>query len=59
MPDRPSPFTLWQQAEGDGERYRELMREHGHLLAPGDEGYDEATDSLPCGWPGKKAGDDA
>lgn len=50
--DRPSPVELWHQAAGNGARYRELMREHGHLLAPGDEGYDQASKTLPCGWPG-------
>ena len=53
----PSPFALWQQANGDGDRYRELMREHGHLLSPGDEGYEEASRNLPCGWPGKTSTD--
>jgi 8-oxo-dGTP pyrophosphatase MutT (NUDIX family) len=50
MPDRPSPFTLWQEAGGDGERYRALMREHGHILRPGDEGYEDGARELPCGW---------
>ena len=31
--------------------YGELMHEHGYLLRPGDEGYDEAAANLPCGWP--------
>ena len=48
---RPSPAELWQQAGGSAGRYRQLLREHGHLLAPGDEGYDDAPGSLPCGWP--------
>jgi hypothetical protein len=52
---RPSPFELWQQAGGYGDRYRELMREHGHLLSPGDEGC-EASRNLPCGWPGGNGG---
>jgi hypothetical protein len=51
---RPSPMKLWQEAGGDGERYRELMRQHGHLLSPGDEGYDETSRNLPCGWPGNR-----
>ena len=42
---------LWYQAEGDPERYRELMLEHGLLLRPGDEGYEDASRNLPCGWP--------
>lgn len=50
--DRPSPVQLWRQANGDSARYRRLMREHGHLLAPGDEGYEQASKTLPCGWPG-------
>jgi hypothetical protein len=47
-------MELWHQAGGDGERYRRLMREHGHLLSPGDEGYEEGSRNLPCGWPGKR-----
>jgi hypothetical protein len=47
----PGPAQLWDQAGGDPERYRQLMREAGYLLAPGDEGYDEAPVNLPCGWP--------
>jgi hypothetical protein len=50
---RPGPAGLWQQAGGDPERYRELMAEHGLLLRPGDEGYDEASRNLPCGRPGQ------
>jgi hypothetical protein len=57
--DHPSPGALWNQAlsEDCGEgtvvmRYRELLREHGLLLAPGDPGYDDAPHTLPCGWPG-------
>lgn len=48
---RPGPAELWQQAGGDGERYRQLLRQHGHLLGPGDDGYEEAPAGLPCGWP--------
>lgn len=44
---RPSPFELWQQAGGDAEEYRRLMREHGHLV-PG------TPEALPCGWPGNR-----
>jgi hypothetical protein len=52
--DRPSPGLLWLEAGGDDARYRELLREHGLLLSPGDPGYDEAPRTLPCGWqPGK------
>lgn len=52
MADRPSPHELWVQAGEDGERYRELLREHGHILRPGDEGYEQGSRTLPCGWPG-------
>lgn len=54
---RPSVYELWLQAGGetpeeyDRDRYTELLREHGHLLKPGDEGYGEASRNLPCGWP--------
>lgn len=41
---KPTPAELWQQADGDAARYRELMREHGHLI-PG------TPRPLPCGWP--------
>jgi hypothetical protein len=44
---RPSPFELWQQAGGDAEEYRRLMREHGHLV-PG------MPQPLPCGWPDRR-----
>lgn len=50
---RPTPEELWRQAGGgtpgyDRDRYRALLREHGHLipLAPG-----ETPQPLPCGWP--------
>src|SRR5579872_1838085 len=51
-----SPDELWRQAGGgtdsyDRDRYLDLLREHGHLLSPGDEGYDHAAPDLPCGWP--------
>jgi hypothetical protein len=51
MAERPGarrPFELWQQAGGDAEEYRRLMREHGHLV-PGE------PEPLPCGWPGDPA----
>ena len=56
---RPSMFDLWQQAGGDGERYRELLHEWGYVLKPGDEGYEDASPALPCGWPqgGREASD--
>jgi len=48
---RPSPGELWQRAGGDRDEYRRLLREHGHILAPGDAGYDpDAPRTLPCGW---------
>lgn len=53
---RPSPMELWHEACGDGERYRQLMREHKHLLSPGDEGYGQGSRDLPCGWPGGSGG---
>jgi YspA, cpYpsA-related SLOG family len=48
MSGQPSPFELWQQAGGNPEEYRRLMREHGHLV-PGK------PEPLPCGWPGEEA----
>lgn len=54
---KPLPHVLWKQScdewgVGTGQqrvRYRELLREHGHLVdkQPGDD------DSLACGWPGE------
>ena len=52
MSDHPSPGELYNQAAGDTARYVELMREHGYVLKPGDEGYEQASRTLPCGWPG-------
>ena len=37
-----SPAKLWKQAHGDREEYHRLLREHGHILAPGDPGYEDA-----------------
>ena len=51
---KPQPHQLWEQAGGDPEEYRRLMREHGHLIGPGDEGYEDAPRALPCGWPGRQ-----
>ena len=31
--DQPSPYELWQRAAGDRDRYLELLRQHGHLVA--------------------------
>jgi hypothetical protein len=50
--DAPSAYELWRQAGGDSARYRELMHSHGLILRPGDEGYEQASRTLPCGWPG-------
>jgi hypothetical protein len=48
---RPSPAVLWEQAGGNRDLYRGLLHEHGHILAPGDDGYDpDAPRTLPCGW---------
>jgi hypothetical protein len=44
------------QSAGNGDRYRELLREHGHVLWPGGEGYEEGSVNLPCGWPGPQPG---
>lgn len=56
--ERPSPLDLWHQAVGNGDRYRELLREHGHILVPGDEGYEQASATLPCGWNPRRARED-
>lgn len=55
---RPSVRGLWVQAGGETpdynhERFLELMHQHGHLLKPGDHGYEEAPKSLPCGRPNR------
>jgi len=49
MSERPSPYELWRQANGDRDECRRLLREHGHLIdrQPVDD------PNLPCGWPGK------
>ena len=50
-PGRPSPAELWQQAGGNRDLYRDLLHQHGHLLAPGDPGYDPDAPQWPdCGW---------
>lgn len=49
----PSPHELWRQADGDPGEYRRLMRVHGHVLKPGNEGYEDASRKLPCGRPGR------
>lgn len=48
--DRPGPAELWQQACGDRDEYMRLMREHGHVVRPGDTGYDPDAKGLACGW---------
>jgi hypothetical protein len=57
-PPKPSPHDLWKQAGGgtaefSRQRFLDLMTEAGHLLRPGDEGYEQASPGLPCGWPGE------
>ena len=47
---KPSPHELWAQAGEKPDEYRRLLREHGHILSPGDEGYDPDNRTLPCGW---------
>ena len=54
MAKRPDAYELWVQSGENPERYRELLREHGYLLSPGDDGYEDAPRNLPCGWPGKR-----
>jgi uncharacterized phage-like protein YoqJ len=48
--DLPAPYELWVRAGEDGERYRQLLREHG-LLVPGKR------QPLPCGWPDRRVAD--
>jgi hypothetical protein len=52
MAEHPSPGQLYNQAAGDTARYLQLVREHGYVLKPGDEGYEQGSRTLPCGWPG-------
>jgi len=57
---RPPLGLLWAQAGGgtasyDPQKYHDLLVEHGHILRPGDEGYDQGSRTLSCGWePGKR-----
>jgi len=54
--EETSPGQLWEQAGGNPDEYRRLLREHGHILRPGDVGYDpDAPRTLPCGWSPDKA----
>jgi hypothetical protein len=54
---KPSVYELWQEAGGesahsyDRDQFVASMREHGYLLSPGDDGYEEGPKGLPCGWP--------
>ena len=55
---RPGPGALWYQAGGDAERFRELMRENGHIAdcecpchADGSGHCDRCRPRLRCGWP--------
>jgi hypothetical protein len=50
QPERPPMAALWDQAGGDPDEYRRLLREHGYTAGPGDEGYDPGSRTLPCGW---------
>lgn len=62
MAEHPRPASLavlWDQAQGDPERFRELMRGHGLILSPGDPGYEGTPSSLPCGWAGGGSGKDS
>lgn len=48
---RPSPAELWERSGGNRDLYVKLLREHRHVLGPGDEGYDpDAPQVPPCGW---------
>ncbi len=64
MADRPSAYDLWRQAGGgtedyDRAAYRDLLREHGHLVPLDWYRPGEQPATLPCGWPDKReAGDD-
>lgn len=40
-----SPHELWEQAGGDPEKYRALMRQHGHIIAMTE---DEKARRLAC-----------
>lgn len=53
MSEKPSPAELWNQSGGNSRRYYDLLVDHGHILRPGDEGYEEGTPVLACGWPGE------
>lgn len=52
---RPSARELWIQAGGgtpgyDPGRYGALLREHKHILVPGDDGYAAGVRAATCGW---------
>ena len=55
------PYALWVEAGGgtpaySRERYLALLREHGHLLSPGEDGYDDAGPDLECGYRYRRLG---
>jgi hypothetical protein len=54
---KPTPFEPWEEAGEDPERYRQLMREHGHLIGPDHPEYETTPKTLPCGWPGPQRPD--
>ena len=43
--DRPSPYALWRQANGDRDAYIALMKQHGHLV-PREPSADSVTDQV-------------
>jgi hypothetical protein len=49
-PALPGPAELWQQSEGDRERFRDLLRQYGHVLRPDDEGLAGPPAVRPSGW---------
>lgn len=58
---KATPHELWEQAGGgtpaySRDEYLRLLRQHGHLLKPGDEGYEQGVRSAPCGWKPKADG---
>lgn len=49
---RPEPHELWKQADGDRDRYLDLMREHGHIVPgkrpPGEDVFGHSQRDDPC-----------
>lgn len=39
MASAPSPSQLWHQADGDADRYRQLMVQHGHIVTVSEEDH--------------------